>query len=163
MNIFEINQWILLVFFTLPSLFFSEEPAVLSILFFLFFLLYLFFLLNKGNEKAGQVRLRNKIECIFLLLLYSSYFISVLIGREITLNGNSKAIFSIIYFLIYIDLAVNLSKLLSSSSNQSFRRIVVIFFCLLVPPLGIYYLRYLYFKFRDSSSGRGIGLKERKE
>jgi hypothetical protein len=154
MNIFKINQWVLLIFFTLPSLFFSEEPVVVSILFFLFFLLYLSFLLNEGNEKAGQVMLRNKIECVFLLLFYSGYFISVLIGREIQLNENLKAIFSIIYFLVFIDLALNLSKLLLNGSNQSasFGRIVVIFFCLLIPPLGIYYLRYLYSKLHTSSS-----------
>ena len=149
MSIFKINVWILLLSFTLPCLFFSEEPIVVSIYFFLFFLIYLLSFLAKNEIQKGisvPTLLRNKIECIVLLIIYSSYPLSFLFGKEIVFNQNLKTIFSIVYFAIIIDLAFNLSKLLllNSNNSSSFKKRLLIFLCLLIPPLGIYYLRYLY-------------------
>jgi heme/copper-type cytochrome/quinol oxidase subunit 4 len=148
MNIFKIKLWILLIFFTIPCLIFSEEPIVVSIFFFLFYLLYLPFLSNIESKDKRHVLVRNKIECFILLVIYSSYPISVLIGKEIRLSENFKIIFSFIYFAILIDLAINLSTFLLTNTNRSksVGKVIIIFFCLLVPPLGIYYLRHLYYK-----------------
>ena len=152
MNIFKLSPWILLLFFTLPGLVFSEFPVVVSVIFFLFFLSYFFFLSNQKIEKNRNEPLRNKIECVFLLIVYASYFISILIGREIQFGQTQKIIFRIVYLTIFIDLAINLSKLLAKKNNSSISisKIILIFFCLLVPPLGVYYLRSLYLKSSDS-------------
>lgn len=162
MSIFKTNVWILLFSFTLPCLFFSEEPVVVSIYFFLFFLIYFSFLAKNKIQKGISVPtlLRNKIECIFLLIIYSSYPISLLIGQEIIFNENLKTIFSIVYFTIIIDLAVNLSKLLLNSNKSNFfKKRVLIFLCLLIPPLGIYYLRYLYNQINKNETPVGARLQ----
>ncbi len=148
MNIFKINPWLLLFLFTLPCLFFSEQPAVPSALYFLFFLAYTSFLLKRDNEETGYVRLRNKIECVLLLILYAIGTIWIYIGKNVTLSAGFKSIFSIAYFVIFIDLAICLSNLFLKRSGQPIPtgKIIIIFFCLLVPPIGIYYLRILYSK-----------------
>jgi hypothetical protein len=148
MSIFKINVWVLLFAFTLPCLFLSEEPIVISIYFFLFFLFYLSFLAKNEfrNGISTKNLMRNKVECFLLLVIYLSYPVSFLFGKEIIFNQNVKTIFSIVYFAIFIDLAGSISKMLLFNSNESnhFKKRVLIFFCLLIPPLGIYYLRFLY-------------------
>lgn len=154
MNIFKINPWIFLMFFTLPCLFFFEEPLIVSILFFLFFLLFLFFLSEEEYIEAGQVALRNKIECIVLLLIYGSYPIFKLFGKEILFSENLKTIFSILYFFIFIDLANNLSNLLLRYAHKTILKKILIFLSLLLPFFGVYYLRYLYLQSLENLSNK---------
>ena len=154
MNVFKISPWIFLIFFTLPCLFFSEEPLIVSILFFIFFILFILFISGEEYIKAGQVALRNKVECIVLLLIYGNYPIFKLFGKEIIFNENLKTIFSVFYFSIFIDLAYNLSNLLLLHANKTILKKILIFLSLLLPFLGIYYLRYLYLQSIENLSNK---------
>jgi hypothetical protein len=150
MNVFRINSWVIFVFFTLPALFFSENPYVISVLFFCFFLLY-FFLLNTieaANEDRGTL-LRNRLECFALLGIYIIYPVAIIMSKQVYLDDTTRTIFSLIYFGIFIDLSLGFTRLFLKGANRpiNFGRRVIIFLCMLVPPLGVFYLRYLYNRF----------------
>lgn len=145
MNIFRINLWVIFFTFSFPCLFFAGTPIVLSILYFIFFLL---FFLQISREVSENINFRSKVECIVLLAIYASYPLSNFIEKEIIFNETSKQIFSIIYFGIFIDLSNTTTKFLfeNKKSQLTFFKRIVVFFCLLVPPIGIYYLSALYRK-----------------
>ena len=102
MHIFRINIWWMLLVFTLPALLFSQNPYIISILYFIFFALY-FFQLSTINKSKKGILLRNKVECILLLIIFSVYPLSILFDKQISLSESLKTIFSILYFLIFID------------------------------------------------------------
>jgi hypothetical protein len=81
-----------------------------------------------------------------LLGIYASYPVLSAMGKEIIFTENSKQLFSIVYFFIFIDLSISITKFMfeKSKSDITFLKRVIIFFCLLVPPIGIYYLSVLY-------------------
>lgn len=150
MNIFRINPWAILIFFTLPALILSENPYVVSILFFCFFLLYIFLLnaVQPGSEDKG-ILLRNRLECFALLGMYSIYPIAAILNKQVYLDETTKSIFSLIYFAVFIDLSLGFTRFFLKGANYpiNFGNRVIIFLCMLVPPLGIFYLRYLYNRF----------------
>ena len=145
MHIFRINIWWMLLVFTLPALLFSQNPYIISILYFIFFALY-FFQLSKINKSKKGILLRNKLECILLLIIFRVYPLSILFDKQISLSESLKTIFSILYFLIFIDLSFGFISyfLANKKEYHSVGKRVLIFLCLLVPPLGFYYLRFLY-------------------
>lgn len=150
MNIFKINTWILLFFFTVPCLFLSETPYVISGLYFIFFLLYFFQLTSiKANGDTKNILRRNKVECGFLLLLYFVYSAFLIFTNNIFTNKGIRFLLSITYIGIFIDLSIGFTRLFLKNADQ-YQAIpgrIIIFFCMLVPPLGIYYLSHLYDKF----------------
>lgn len=150
MNIFKIKPWVWLFLFTLPSLFFSENPYILSGLLFAFFLLY-FFLLRTITvvDDNKSILLRNRIECLILLAIYAFYPVSLIVNKGVYFNDWERMAFSLIYFGIFIDLSFGYTKLFLRDGIhlKSIGWRIIIFLCLLIPPLGIYYLRYLYIQF----------------
>jgi hypothetical protein len=132
MNLFKINTWIYAVFFTLPCLFFSEFPHIVSGLLFLFFIFLEIFLF-----KAKGFGLRHKLEVGYLIILASSTtFIDY---QEAGTNNEYMAfVYGLIYILIPIDVSLAFRKYWSlPRPAQTFW----VFISLLIPPLGIYYLK----------------------
>ena len=112
---------------------------MVSILFFTFFLSYFFCLstIKSESQAIKKVLSRNKIDVVILFSQYGIYFISLIINKHIFFNEILKSLFSILYFIILADLSFGFIKLFGGNK-------VIIFLCMLVPPLGIYYLQFLY-------------------
>lgn len=147
MKILRINIWVILILFTLPALVFSQNPFVISLLYFIFFTLYLFQLSDISENKSGLL-LRNKVECILLLLIFSFYPLSIGFDKQIELSEGLKTVFSLLYFIIFFDLSVGFIKyyLADKKEYRTFGKRILIFLSMTVPPLGIYYLQFLYRK-----------------
>lgn len=147
MNLFKINPWILCTFFTVPSLFLSEEPVFFSGFHFVFFLMLFIFFVNYKNSRGEAIKLRSKLECLGLLSIFLIYPIEYLIGK-IDFGKPVLPFFGVIYFLVIFDLAISLSAFWDTQSKKPTlsKTAFYIFFSLLVPPLGIYYLRKVYLR-----------------
>ena len=110
---FNINNAYIVIFFTLPCLFFSSEPIVVSFFYSIFFFFFFFFVKKNFSNNS---KLRNLIECIILILFYLSYSLDYL---DFIFKINLfKYAFSFIYFSIFIDLTFLLSNKWTSQGGK---------------------------------------------
>lgn len=146
MNFFRLNNWIYLLFYTIPCVFLSQITNVVLVVYLLFWITYLLFLFNRKiiNQSFQNVFLRNKIECVFLIAIFISELCNL--SGNLYLLSLVKNLYSILYFIIIIDISYGFRKYVLHAQPNVINKItvVLIFFCFVVPPLGIYYLKKLY-------------------
>jgi hypothetical protein len=147
MSIFKVNKWLLFFCIAFPFLCLSQIRGVIAILYFVCFIL----LLISISDLEKELNLRIKIESIFFIVLLFIYIVLCFWDKSITMfTGGSleNAFFSILYFAALGDLSINLSRILSSQYGKGIlkRRVLFIFLSLFILPLGIFYLRKLYFE-----------------
>lgn len=141
---FKLNNWIILFFFSLPCLFLSQIPHVISIMYFIFFGFYFLHLFRNKIffYVDGFQYIRNQIECIFFLIIL---LIEVTNLRSFSdLVNQFKSLYFLIFFLLFdISLGFHRAVLNNKLPTNKFK-IFYTFISFLIPPLGVFYLKRMY-------------------
>ena len=111
MNVLQLNKWIVLLLFTIPCILFSEITSFISISYSIFFVFYYLFLtrLTSTNKNEGFL-VRNKIECLLLLIAFSVAPICYALNKEFKFSYITRTVFSFSYFGVSIDISLGFGR-----------------------------------------------------
>lgn len=144
MNIFNIKEGYLAVFFTVPCLFFSQVPGVECCLCCLFFLLLGLYLVSHRNQVDAGVRRRHIAEVFLLAAVLAFVQLVILAGKDPFLGDDIGTVVFAIYLAALCDLANCLANLWGPDGEGRTGKVAIIFLCLLLPFLGCFHLKKLH-------------------